>query len=108
MGLRPDRTTIVYAGRAREAFPGLPIVIGGREGSLRRFAHCVGGAPDIGQIRHGLPLCEALGNLPRSPLPHAVDQEVMPLSREELDAVYALPYAREVHPMYAPLGGVAG
>ena len=39
MGLRPDRPTIVYANRAREAFPGVPIVIGGIEASLRRFAH---------------------------------------------------------------------
>ena len=39
MGLRPDRPTIVYANRAREAFPGLPIIIGGLEASLRRFAH---------------------------------------------------------------------
>jgi len=39
MGHRPDRPTIVYANRAREAFPGLPIVIGGLEASLRRFAH---------------------------------------------------------------------
>ena len=39
MGLRPDRPTIVYANRAREAFPGAPIVIGGLEASLRRFAH---------------------------------------------------------------------
>ena len=39
MGLRPDRPTIVYANRAREAFPGTPIVIGGLEASLRRFAH---------------------------------------------------------------------
>ena len=38
-GLRPDRATIVYANRAREAFPGCPIVIGGLEASLRRFAH---------------------------------------------------------------------
>ena len=38
-GLRPDRATIVYSNRAREAFPGLPIVIGGLEASLRRFAH---------------------------------------------------------------------
>ena len=38
-GLRPDRATIVYANRAREAFPGLPVVIGGLEASLRRFAH---------------------------------------------------------------------
>ena len=39
MGLRPDRPTIVYANRAREAFPDTPIVIGGLEASLRRFAH---------------------------------------------------------------------
>ena len=38
-GLRPDRAVIVYANRAREAFPALPIVIGGLEASLRRFAH---------------------------------------------------------------------
>ena len=38
-GKRPDRATIAYAGRAREAFPGLPIIIGGLEASLRRFAH---------------------------------------------------------------------
>ena len=39
MGLRPDRPTIVYTNRAREAFPGVPTVIGGLEASLRRFAH---------------------------------------------------------------------
>ncbi len=38
-GLRPDRATVVYANRAREAFPGCPVVIGGLEASLRRFAH---------------------------------------------------------------------
>ena len=38
-GLRPDHAVIVYANRAREAFPGLPVVIGGLEASLRRFAH---------------------------------------------------------------------
>ena len=38
-GLRPDRAVIVYANRAREAFDGLPIIIGGLEASLRRFAH---------------------------------------------------------------------
>ena len=39
MGHRPDRPTIVYANRAREAFPDSPIIIGGLEASLRRFAH---------------------------------------------------------------------
>ena len=39
-GLRPDRATIVYANRAREAFGGdMPIIIGGLEASLRRFSH---------------------------------------------------------------------
>ena len=36
---RPDRTLTVYAQRAREAFPGTPIVIGSIEASLRRIAH---------------------------------------------------------------------
>ncbi len=38
-GLRPDRATIVYAGKAREAFKDVPIILGGIEGSLRRFGH---------------------------------------------------------------------
>ncbi len=39
-GLRPDRATIVYSNRAREAFGSdVPIIIGGLEASLRRFAH---------------------------------------------------------------------
>ncbi len=38
-GLRPDRATIVYANRIREVFGDVPVVIGGLEASLRRFAH---------------------------------------------------------------------
>ncbi|WP_295405837.1 YgiQ family radical SAM protein [uncultured Thiocystis sp.] len=38
-GRRPDRSVTVYAQRAREAFKGVPIVIGGIEASLRRIAH---------------------------------------------------------------------
>ncbi|MGD9600760.1 MAG: YgiQ family radical SAM protein [Gammaproteobacteria bacterium] len=38
-GRRPDRSVIVYAQRAREAFEDVPIVIGGIEASLRRIAH---------------------------------------------------------------------
>ena len=37
--LRPDRATIVYSNRVREALPGVPVIIGGIEASLRRFAH---------------------------------------------------------------------
>jgi uncharacterized radical SAM protein YgiQ len=38
-GKRPDRSVIVYAQRAREAFKDVPVVIGGIEASLRRIAH---------------------------------------------------------------------
>jgi uncharacterized radical SAM protein YgiQ len=39
IGLRPDRATIPYCQRAREAFPGVPVIAGGVEASLRRLAH---------------------------------------------------------------------
>lgn len=38
-GLRPNRATIAYANLCRAAFPGLPVVLGGIEASLRRIAH---------------------------------------------------------------------
>ena len=38
-GKRPDRAVIVYCNRIREAFGDVPIIIGGIEASLRRFAH---------------------------------------------------------------------
>ncbi|CAN5659801.1 YgiQ family radical SAM protein [soil metagenome] len=39
IGLRPDRATLPYCQRAREAFPGTPVIAGGVEASLRRLAH---------------------------------------------------------------------
>ncbi len=38
-GRRPDRCTIVYTQRCREAFKDVPVVLGGIEASLRRIAH---------------------------------------------------------------------
>ncbi len=38
-GLRPDRATIVYANLIRRTFKDTPIILGGIEASLRRFAH---------------------------------------------------------------------
>ncbi|MDR2570968.1 MAG: YgiQ family radical SAM protein [Oscillospiraceae bacterium] len=38
-GKRPDRAVIVYSKLVREAFSDIPIIIGGLEASLRRFAH---------------------------------------------------------------------
>ena len=178
-GLRPDRAVIVYANRAREAFPGLPIVIGGMEASLRRFAHydywddkvrrsvLLDAKADIltygmgeyasikiaHRLEKGLALDGIAGTAvlrPEKPgdgllLPSfeevcedkllyaksvrleydehdpvrgrrlvqahgsrwlIVEKPAMPLSRPELDAVAALPYTREPHPMYEAMGGV--
>ena len=185
MGLRPDRPTIVYANRAREAFPDTPIVIGGLEASLRRFAHydywddkvrrsilfdaqadlLVFGMGERATRRIAARLAkgenvksltdipgtafaakDAVSAFPFVEVPSyekvvadkrdyalatkveyeehdpirgkailqrhgqetlVVNPPAMPLNREELDAVYALPFAREVHPMYDELGGVA-
>ena len=38
-GKRPDRSVLVYSQRCREAYPAVPIIIGGIEASLRRIAH---------------------------------------------------------------------
>ncbi len=38
-GLRPDRATTVYCNRIHQAYPGVPVIIGGVEASLRRFSH---------------------------------------------------------------------
>ncbi len=185
IGLRPDRPTIVYANRAREAFPGLPVIVGGLEASLRRFAHydywddkvrrsllfdagadlLVYGMGERAtrQIARRLSRGEKVGTITdvrgtafagrreecafeavevpsfeavcagkrdyalatkieyeeHDPIrgkailqAHGdrmlvVNPPQPPLSREELDRVYELPYAREVHPMYEKLGGVA-
>lgn len=38
-GKRPDRAVIVYSNKLKEIFPDIPVLIGGLEASLRRFAH---------------------------------------------------------------------
>lgn len=38
-GLRPDRACIAYASRVKQAWPGVPVVLGGIEASLRRLCH---------------------------------------------------------------------
>ncbi len=38
-GLRPDRADIVYASKVKEVYKDVPVIIGGIEGSLRRFGH---------------------------------------------------------------------
>ncbi len=39
IGLRPDRSTLAYCQRARQAYKGVPVIAGGVEASLRRLAH---------------------------------------------------------------------
>lgn len=39
IGRRPDRATLAYCQRAREAYKGVPVIAGGVEASLRRIAH---------------------------------------------------------------------
>ena len=178
-GLRPDRACIVYANRAREAFPGTNILLGGLEASLRRFAHydywddkvrrsvLADAKADIliygmgetatleaaDRMRDGKPLygirgsCVMLSKPPKEAVILPSFEEVsadkrlyakaarienaqhdpirgrilcqahgdrfltvyppaMPLSTAELDAVAALPYVREPHPMYEGMGSV--
>lgn len=180
-GHRPDRATVVYCNRIREAWGDIFIAIGGIEASLRRFAHydywedrvrnsiLVDSGADflmygMGErtivlladaLRDGLDPCKMAipGTCTMNREPHEgyivipsaeevmsdkktyadafrvqYDEQdpvrgkgiaqkhgkrylnqhkpAMPLSREELDAVYALPFLRQWHPMYAPQGGV--
>ncbi|SHH07124.1 YgiQ family radical SAM protein [Tepidibacter thalassicus] len=185
MGLRPDRATIVYCNRIREAYKDIPIIIGGVEASLRRFSHYdywenkvrksilidssadllvygmgeravieiannLNDGFDIKYIRHIPGTCYILDNLEelyddyieipsykevskdkykyaqafkiqyeeQDPVrgkilvqKHASKYLVqnkpqMPLSREELDKVYALPYQKNYHPIYEKQGGI--
>ncbi len=185
-GLRPDRAVIVYCNRIREAYGDVPVIIGGLEASLRRFAHydywddkirrsilfdsqadiiSYGmGEKSISEIAHRLDMGEKIGeirdvlgtcyavnvretpytgtecpsfeNVVKSKKEYAVSCRIqqdeqdafrgktvkqrhgsmmlvqnppaLPLTTEEIDAVYALPYERNWHPMYEKDGGVPG
>ncbi len=185
-GLRPDRAVIVYCNKIREIYGDVPIIIGGLEASLRRFAHydywddkirrsilldaqadllsfgmgersmleiaqrldAGESISDIRDIRgtcysvdvretpyYGTE-CPSFENVCNSKKEYAVscriqqdeqdffrgkavrqrhgnrmlvqNQPAIPLSQEELDAVYALPFMRTYHPMYEAEGGVPG
>ena len=185
MGKRPDRAVIVYCNRIREAYGDVPIIIGGLEASLRRFAHydywdnkvrrsiLVDSRADllsygmgensilqiaklldkgvpvkkIRDVRGTAYLCYRTEKLPEDTVglfeydrlktdkkayaeafalqysendhvrgrtvAEYYDDRVLvqnppmpPLSRAELDRVYALPYQRTYHPSYEKEGGV--
>ncbi len=183
-GLRPDRATIVYSNLVRQAYPGVPIVIGGVEASMRRLAHYdywsdqvrrsilldskadllvfgMGEYPlleianrlkagqNIAYMRNLRGTCYLAKNMPPDAreLPSfeeaAGDKRVfaraawmmqeeinpycahtmaqkhgdrwviqnpasLPLSSEQLDEIYGLPFIRRYHPSYEKLGGVPG
>ncbi|HNW85662.1 MAG TPA: YgiQ family radical SAM protein [Candidatus Limiplasma sp.] len=183
-GMRPDRATTVYCNRVHQAYPNVPVIIGGVEASLRRFSHydywddkvrrsiLVDTAATLllygmGEraildsadwLRRGMPQSELRSlrgccYMAKEPPQGAIllpshaevvadkhtyakafmaeydeqdavrghclcqqqdtvrfvvqNEPAMPLSRGELDAVYALPYERSAHPVYDRLGGVA-
>ena len=184
MGLRPDRAVIVYCNRIREAYGKIPIIIGGLEASLRRFAHydywdnkirrsilfdsqadlisygmgenqtieicrrlsdgedistitdvrgtCY--ACDVTETPFGGTECPSFENVVKNKKEYAVSCRIQqdeqdhirgkavkqrhgskmlvqnppmpPLTQEELDWVYSLPYERTYHPSYEKQGGV--
>ena len=185
MGLRPDRAVIVYCNRIREAYGDIPIILGGLEASLRRFAHydywddrvrrsvLVDSRADILTYGMGENILRRVAELLARGIPvkkirdvrgtvylarkgdkvhfdatETCDYDVLkqdraayarafaaeyrntdaihgkaiieyygdkmlvcnppmpPLTREELDRVYALPYTRNYHPDYEKDGGV--
>ncbi|WP_346913066.1 YgiQ family radical SAM protein [Clostridium sp.] len=185
MGLRPDRATIVYCNKIREAYKNIPVIIGGVEASLRRFAHydywsdkvrksmlvdsgadlliygmsekqivevanCLNDGLEVQYIRHVPGTCYIIDDLEyvsgyieipsykaisidkmeyarafkiqyeeQDPVrgrtlvqKHAnryvvQNRPEMPLTREELDHVYGLPYTKNYHPCYEEAGGIA-
>ena len=186
MGKRPDRAVDVYCQKIRSIYNDIPIVIGGLEASLRRFAHydywddairpsilissdadllifgmgekqiveiadrlAKGENPcdikdikgtcykvDVRETPYTGTECPSFENVCQSKKEYAIscriqqdeqdffrgraikqkhgkimvvqNEPMMPLSTEELDAVYELPYMRRWHPSYDKLGGVPG
>jgi len=184
-GLRPDRATIFYCNKIREAYGKIPIVIGGIEASLRRFAHydywgdnvrrsilidsradilsygmgeksvvaiadSLAAGRDIKEIRnvegtcyitndisgieHKAVICPSFEEVKENKKSYALATKLQfkeqdpiigkiliqkhqdrflvqnppqkPLSTEELDYVYELPYTRRWHPCYDKDGGI--
>ena len=113
-GARPDRATIVYSKILKQLWPDVPVVIGGIEASLRRERHydywdnCM--KPPILEESGADLLIAGMGEKPIlqvaeacaagtfASLPRILFGE--PLSTEELDWVYDLPFTRLPHPRY--------
>ncbi|EEW6412111.1 TPA: YgiQ family radical SAM protein [Escherichia coli] len=145
-GKRPDRATLVYTQRCKEAWKDVPVILGGIEASLRRTAHYDYWSDTV--RRSVLVDSKAVTVQPPRPKPwektyvllpsfekvkgdkvlyaHAsrilhhetnpgcaralmqkhgdryvwINPPAIPLSTEEMDSVFALPYKRVPHPAY--------
>lgn len=96
-GLRPDRATIPYTGRARQAFPGVPVVAGGIEASLRRLVHY-----DFWQDRiRGSILLDAKADL----LVHGMGEHTIVAIAERLRAGQDIKDCRDLPGVAYALGG---
>ena len=113
-GARPDRATIVYTKILKQLWPDVPVVIGGIEASLRRERHydywddcmkppileesgadyLVAGMGEKPMVQ----IAEALAEGRGAALPRILFGE--PMTTEELDWVYDLPFTRLPHPRY--------
>src|SRR5438445_695445 len=87
IGLRPDRATLPYCHRAREAFPGVPVIAGGVEAT--RLIH-LNTNPHNARTLVQYHERQAV----------VVTPPALPLTQEEMDRVYDLPYTRRPHPSY--------
>ena len=183
-GARPDRSATVYTRLAKQAYPDLPVILGGLEASLRRFAHydywmdtvlpsiaessgadlisfgmgerqtsaiarrLAAGEPvetitdvpgtcyltDFAHLPARYVECAGFHKVSTDKVAYAKacriqmdNQDVVsgqpivqkqsekylvqnipakPLTRPELDRVYAMPFTRHYHPMYEAMGGV--
>ena len=111
-GQRPDRAVTVYSNILKKLFPDVPVVIGGIEASLRRERHY-----DYWENKMMPPILETsgadcliagMGEKPVIEIAHAIENgEALkkeycggPLSTEELDRIYDLPYTRLPPPRY--------
>ena len=186
VGKRPDRAVIVYSEKVRSIYPDVPVIIGGLEASLRRFAHYdywddevkpsillesgadllifgmgenqiieiaqrldsgedistmhdimgTSYAVDVRETPYIGVECPSFDNVKASKKEYAKASRIQqdeqdhirgraikqkhgklmvvqnppmpPLTTEELDWVYSLPYARAYHPRYEKDGGVPG
>src|SRR3989442_273629 len=99
IGLRPDRATLPYCHRAREAFPGVPIIAGGVEASLRRLAHYDYWSDTV---RRSVLLDSKADLLAYGMAEHAIVEIARrPATRQaEMDAISDFPYPRRAHPAY--------